>query len=331
MLSIYLAIFCLLGTALGNGEFIVFSSPESVKFVDTNKPLPADLVPDVIAANLGFSTNADSSWPGIVRVSPFNSARVAVIFALDGPWARLPGEVYKNAVSKHRYQLSPVAGEGPSAWWMQLQHIAAQRMMIKAYSKQVSLSEEPTNDVADGIDVGALSQKIDEDKAWLTEMQALKSVMRNASQFCDASNGPGILWLDSTALHALADLHGDGSSPVLSATKILSSALAGLNEIFEKNCDGKVFIATITTDSSHTRRTRSLLAETGSLKAEGDNDYNLSKDYDKYYPVMFTIFLFFGIGFFMSLIAISIAIGTMDPGRDSIIYRMTSTRMKKDN
>lgn len=32
-----------------------------------------------------------------------------------------------------------------------------------------------------------------------------------------------------------------------------------------------------------------------------------------------------------SLLAISMAIGGMDPGRDSIIYRMTSTRMKKDN
>jgi hypothetical protein len=45
---------------LGNGEFIVFNSPQSVKFVDTNKALPADLVPDVIAANLGFSTNSVS-------------------------------------------------------------------------------------------------------------------------------------------------------------------------------------------------------------------------------------------------------------------------------
>lgn len=91
-----------------------------------------------------------------------------------------------------------------------------------------------------------------------------------ASQFCDVNNGPGILWLDSTALHALSDLHGPASSQVLSATKILSSALAGINEVFEKNCDGKVFIATVTTDSSHTRRTRSLLAVTDSVKAEGD-------------------------------------------------------------
>jgi len=84
----------------------------------------------------------DSSWPGLLRVSPFNSARLAVIFALDGPWARLPGEVAKYAVSKHRYQLLPVAGEGPNSWWMQLKHIASQRMMIKASAKQIALNEE---------------------------------------------------------------------------------------------------------------------------------------------------------------------------------------------
>lgn len=41
--------------------------------------------------------------------------------------------------------------------------------------------------------------------------------------------------------------------------------------------------------------------------------------------------LWFGVAMFFSLLAICYAIGTMDPGRDSIIYRMTSTRMKKDN
>jgi len=33
----------------------------------------------------------------------------------------------------------------------------------------------------------------------------------------------------------------------------------------------------------------------------------------------------------LSLLAICYAIAAMDPGRDSIIYRMTSTRIKKDN
>ncbi|KZC09382.1 Renin receptor [Dufourea novaeangliae] len=58
---------------------------------------------------------------------------------------------------------------------------------------------------------------------------------------------------------------------------------------------------------------------------------NLAKKYSPNYPIMFNIFLWFGVIFVFSLLAICIAISEMDPGRDSIIYRMTSNRMKKDN
>nr|XP_054003981.1 ATPase H(+)-transporting accessory protein 2 isoform X1 [Hylaeus anthracinus] len=59
--------------------------------------------------------------------------------------------------------------------------------------------------------------------------------------------------------------------------------------------------------------------------------YNLAKVYSENYPVIFNIILWFGVAFVFSLLAICIAIGQMDPGRDSVIYRMTSNRMKKDN
>lgn len=57
----------------------------------------------------------------------------------------------------------------------------------------------------------------------------------------------------------------------------------------------------------------------------------MAKHYDEDYSAMFNIILWFVVAFFFSLLAICYTIGTMDPGRDSIIYRMTSTRMKKDN
>lgn len=61
------------------------------------------------------------------------------------------------------------------------------------------------------------------------------------------------------------------------------------------------------------------------------DDINLAKEYNESYPVVFNIILWFGVVMFFSLLAICLAIGNMDPGRDSIIYRMTSTRIKKEN
>ncbi|XP_043504540.1 ATPase H(+)-transporting accessory protein 2 isoform X2 [Polistes fuscatus] len=63
----------------------------------------------------------------------------------------------------------------------------------------------------------------------------------------------------------------------------------------------------------------------------GQDEWNHAKYYSSNYPVIFNIFLWFGVVFVFSLLAICIAIADMDPGRDSIIYRMTSNRMKKDN
>ncbi|XP_066591248.1 ATPase H(+)-transporting accessory protein 2 isoform X2 [Prorops nasuta] len=63
----------------------------------------------------------------------------------------------------------------------------------------------------------------------------------------------------------------------------------------------------------------------------GQGGLNLAKEYNEDYPVIFNIMLWFGVIFVFSLLAICITIADMDPGRDSIIYRMTSNRMKKDN
>lgn len=62
-----------------------------------------------------------------------------------------------------------------------------------------------------------------------------------------------------------------------------------------------------------------------------DNGLNLAPTYSEEYPVIFNIILWFGVLIVFTMLAISYAIAFMDPGRDSIIYRMTSTRIKKDN
>lgn len=54
-------------------------------------------------------------------------------------------------------------------------------------------------------------------------------------------------------------------------------------------------------------------------------------DFSGDYPAIFNIILWFGVVFTFTLVSIVYAIMDMDPGRDSIIYRMTSMRAKKDN
>jgi len=59
---------------------------------------------------------------------------------------------------------------------------------------------------------------------------------------------------------------------------------------------------------------------------------NLGEDYDEDYPIIFNILLWLGVSLFIATLAIATAIASMDPGRDSLIYRVTSAqRFKKDN
>lgn len=52
--------------------------------------------------------------------------------------------------------------------------------------------------------------------------------------------------------------------------------------------------------------------------------------YDSTFPVAFNIWLWLVIGLALALYVISLVLWTMDPGRDSIIYRMTSQRIKTE-
>ncbi|CAL8074049.1 unnamed protein product [Orchesella dallaii] len=78
--------------------------------------------------------------------------------------------------------------------------------------------------------------------------------------------------------------------------------------------------------SHHSRRTRQ------APPPAPKNPMNLAEDVSEDYPVIFNILLFIGISLTLALIAICVAIASMDPGRDSLIYRVTSAqRFKKDN
>ncbi|KAF9417105.1 hypothetical protein HW555_005724, partial [Spodoptera exigua] len=71
---------------------------------------------------------------------------------------------------------------------------------------------------------------------------------------------------------------------------------------------------------------------TPSNSSDTTNNTNTATDeFEVDYPAIFNIFLWFGIIMTFSLLAIMYSMMDMDPGRDSIIYRMTNTRMKKDN
>jgi len=57
--------------------------------------------------------------------------------------------------------------------------------------------------------------------------------------------------------------------------------------------------------------------------------YNLADPVSEDYPIIFNIILFVAVSLILAVIAIAVSISSMDPGRDSLIYRVTSGQKAK--
>lgn len=77
------------------------------------------------------------------------------------------------------------------------------------------------------------------------------------------------------------------------------------------------------------RRERRAAVRAAQVKAD-PNKANLGPEYSEDYPIIFNIWLWLVIVLVLSLYAVCVIMWYMDPGRDSIIYRMTSQRIKTD-
>lgn len=143
-----------------------------------------------------------------------------------------------------------------------------------------------------------------------------------------------MFWFILKSLHSVHDLHGQNSSAATEANNLLFDAIERISAAFYKAYKGNALVTLATSDEAHTRRFARAAEEPPKdepTKPDEFKNLNLAKNYNADYPVIFNIILWFGVAMFFALLAISIVIGNMDPGRDSIIYRMTSNRMKKDN
>ncbi|XP_078380276.1 uncharacterized protein LOC144663239 [Oculina patagonica] len=76
-------------------------------------------------------------------------------------------------------------------------------------------------------------------------------------------------------------------------------------------------------------------APVGAAPVKADSNVDLSKvnlapEYSEDYPIIFNIWLWLVVVLVLSIYVVCLVMWYMDPGRDSIIYRMTSQRIKTD-
>lgn len=300
-------------------QLSILYSPKALEF-HGHARLDAESVSDVFGAALGYSVAHPTEWDGLVVKDPFNMATGAVVVVAEGIDS-LPLE------GAQTYEL--YGGSGSES----LGELVQKSADHNGISFEVDLKESsdsfstPLGTVQpDDDDVKPQYLKPKSNKADSDFMRQI-AFINGLSDLLVTSTDESVptVHIVRVSLEALLAAHEPSSQAIAEAKKLLSNAMLELQTAAEKAFDGAVVVGLITSTEAPLVRSKRQAGE------NDDVDYNIAMKYDSNYPVIFNIILWFSVVLVFSLLAISIAIATMDPGRDSIIYRMTSTRMKKEN
>lgn len=302
-------------------QLSIVYSPKALEFRGSTR-LDVESLPDVFGAALGYSVAHPTEWDGLTVKDPFNMANGVVVVVAEGIESlKLEGA--------HSYEL--YGGSGSESVGELVQNSADHNSVsfeidLKESSDSFSTplgTVQPDDDEVTPQYLKPKSNKADSDfMRQIAFINGLSDLLVTSTD----ENIPAV-HIVRVSLEALLAAHEPSSQAVIEAKKLLVNAMLELQTAAEKAYDGSVVVGLITSTEAPLIRSK---RQTVTPKQE-TVDYNIAKKYDSNYPVIFNIMLWFSVILVLSLLAISMAIATMDPGRDSIIYRMTSTRMKKDN
>ena len=290
------------------------------------------LLKEVLAAALGFTVKSRGAWSGMTITDPFSLPEAVVAVVIEGV----------DSLDIPKGQRFPLdANEFEETTWQAIRERLEERdndntlVRISLGDGLDALGQSALGELKptpiDETSLRSLSLSKDEDKKFLEEVQLLHAIAKKAPSAIKPDSKPDIYWLVISCLRPIFDAYGSNSTTSREALVFLNNALTVMHDAFIQAYDGQVVIVAFTNNASKAHHIRSVTLGRQKRDATDMETYNLSKKYTETYPVIFNIFLWFGVVFVFSLLAICIVISQMDPGRDSVIYRMTSNRMKKDN
>ncbi|XP_075445806.1 renin receptor [Ascaphus truei] len=337
--------------AVSSADFSVLKSPQNLIFREGSWPIPGERIPDVIALSMGFSVEEDLSWPGLGAGNLFQRPRATALVTVIGV-DKLPltitGMSYpvENPVP---YSVDSVINSIHSMFdeempvVLQLAPIEERVYMVgKANSvfedlavtlRQLRSRLEQDNSILASLPLSSLYRNDETDRLFLSELQVLQDIptLLSRHKHLAKDNAPDIYSLELTGLEEIKKRYGEDSVKFKDATRILSEFLQKFADDMYSIYGGNAIVEVVAVQSFETplvRKSRSIL-ESVSISNPG-SPYNLAYQYNFNYAVVFNIILWLMIVLALAVIAISYNLWNMDPGYDSIIYRMTNQKIRMD-
>ncbi|XP_016055446.1 PREDICTED: IQ domain-containing protein G isoform X1 [Miniopterus natalensis] len=350
-MAVLVVLLSLVAGALGN-EFSILRSPEYVVFRNGNWPISGEQIPDVAALAMGFSVEDDLSWPGLAVGNLFHRPRATVMVIVKGvdklplPSGSVISYPLENAVP---FSLDSVANSIHSLFSEEtpvVLQLAPSEERVYMVGKANSVFEDLSvtlgqlrnrlfqeNSVLNSLPLNSLSSNSEVDLLFLSELQVLCDVssLLSRHKHLAKDHSPDLYSLELAGLDEIGKHYGEYSEQFRDASKVLVDTLQKFADDMYSLYGGNAVVELVTVrsyDTSLVRKTRTIL-ETKQEK-NPPSPYNLAYKYNFDYPVVFNMVLWIMIALALAVIITSYNIWNMDPGYDSIIYRMTNQKIRMD-
>ncbi|KAA0190763.1 hypothetical protein HAZT_HAZT005095 [Hyalella azteca] len=298
------------------GDLTISYAPSTLRFSHAGA-LRASSLDDVLAAAMGY-TPQTSPWSGLTITSPFKPPSAVVVVGIDGSGSAVQEEGQSYALQEDR-SLTNVYGA--------LHSVVSARAHRPTHFVHMEVADGAGTFVVELSlpDDSSLLATREPDASFLLEIGALPVLINKMSVNSSVPHGGQdfvFYQLESFAL--LVKTYGDDSPQLLRSA--IDRLVAGARAVYQD----QVLVVSVVMEKSSEILSRPVREVLQARQVYSKSDLGLASEYGEDYPAIFNIILFLSIALLIAVIAVSAAMAFMDPGRDSIIYRMTNPRMKKD-
>nr|KAF6435063.1 ATPase H+ transporting accessory protein 2 [Rousettus aegyptiacus] len=318
-MAVLVVLLSLVAGVLGN-EFSILRSPGSVVFRDGNWPIPGERIPDVAALSMGFSVKEDLSWPGLAVGNLFHRPRATIMVMVKGvdKLTLPPGSAISYPLENRVYMV----GKANSVF---------EDLSVTLRQLRNRLFQE--NSILNALPLNSLSRNNEVDLLFLSELQVLHDIssLLSRHKHLAKDHSPDLYSLELAGLDEIGKHYGEDSEQFRDASKILVDALQKFADDMYSLYGGNAVVELVTVrsfDTSLVRKTRTILE--AKQEQNPPSPFNLAYKYNFEYPVVFNMVLWIMIALALAVIITSYNIWNMDPGYDSIIYRMTNQKIRMD-
>ncbi|TWW81088.1 renin receptor [Takifugu flavidus] len=343
---------CFLVTGSVHGDSLtILQAPDFVSFQKGDWPISGENIPDLVALTMGFSVKEDLSWPGLQAGPLFSRPRANVLLVVRGvnnlnlpkSVASYPlenpvpftldsvAETVHSLFSEDTPVVLQLAPSEERLYMLGKANAVFEDLPVTLQQIRARLSQDGS--VLTSLPLNSLSRNAEADLLFLSEVQVLHDItaLLQKHKHLAKDHSPDIYSLELSGLEELSRLYGPDSPQYRDATAILATVLQKFGEevygLYGKSAVVEV-VTVKTFEAPLTRKSRSIL-ESRQISNPG-SPYNLAYKYNYEYAVVFNIVLWLMIALALALVVIAYNLWNMDPGYDSIIYRMTNQKIRMD-